>query len=85
MEGAWVKRSDAEKSFELVIKDYFKGYKIPNGVIPRELADRILTLALNIGMKPPLPEKECYPIEVIEACLTFEWEPEDETTQTSNS
>ena len=69
-----MKRSEMEAAFTKIIKQY-SSIKFKDAP---ELASRLITLAMNIGMLPPLQKNLDMHTE------PYQWEPEDETTQTSN-
>ena len=72
-----MKRSEAEAAFKRIIEDEIGNYShsVFSG---KALASRLITLAMNIGMLPPLQKNLDMHTE------PYQWEPEDETTQTSN-
>lgn len=65
-----VKRSEAEAAFARIIKEYSS---IRFGDAP-ELASRLITLAMNMGMRPPLPPQALKYEEIIPS--DYRWEPE---------
>lgn len=66
-----MKRSEAEAAFLRVIKEY----KVSGFGASSELASRLITLAMNIGMLPPKhPTKRVTEISLLRPA--YIWEPE---------
>lgn len=63
-----MKRSEMEAAFTKIIKQY-SSIKFKDAP---ELASRLITLAMNIGMLPPLQENIDMYTE------PYQWEPEDD-------